>query len=240
MAVLTMSFGNVLGLLQYNIKRLLAYSSVAHSGYMLVGITALVGAYSSTSEAAQVQNSALQGVLFYLAAYGITNVAAFGVLMLLPSRDSVWGRGTGSAEAFEDLAGAGRRYPGLGLCMAVCCFSLIGIPLTVGFLGKLLLIKPALAGDFKWLAGITVLNAAISAAYYLRIVETMFLRDPPTESNIESPPRPFPIGLAIGLSVLGILLLGVMLPLTQVVTTAAANAAQLDDAGAGVIHAPAR
>jgi NADH-quinone oxidoreductase subunit N len=240
MAVLTMSFGNVLGLLQYNIKRLLAYSSVAHSGYMLVGITALVGAYSSTSEAAQVQNSALQGVLFYQAAYGITNVAAFGVLMLLPSRDSVWGRGTGSAESFEDLAGAGRRYPGLGLCMAVCCFSLIGIPLTVGFLGKLLLIKPALAGDFKWLAGITVLNAAISAAYYLRIVETMFLRDPPTESNVESMPRPFPIGLAIGLSVLGILLLGVMLPLTQVVTTAAANAAQLDDAGAGMIHAAAR
>jgi NADH-quinone oxidoreductase subunit N len=239
-AVLTMTFGNVLGLLQYNIKRLFAYSSVAHSGYMLAGVTALIGAYATTSDAAQVQNSALQGVLFYLAAYGVTNVAAFGVLMLLPSRDAAWGRGFGSAETFEDLAGMGRKYPGLGLCMAVCCFSLIGIPLTVGFLGKLLLIKPALAGDFKWLAVITVVNAAISAAYYLRIIEAMFLREPAGDANVEAAPRPFPIGLAVGLSVAGTLLLGVMLPLTQVVTTSAASAAQLDNASAAVMPTASR
>jgi NADH-quinone oxidoreductase subunit N len=181
LAILTMTFGNVLGLLQYNVKRVLAYSSIAHTGYMLVALAALAAPMSGARE------EAVKGVLLYLAAYGIMNAGAFGVLMLIPARD-----GRGSAEMFEDLAGQGRRHVGLGLAMAVCCFSLIGIPLTVGFLGKLLVIKPALlaasglgqAGQAEnpvrsamtWLVVITMINAAISAAYYLRIVATMFLR----------------------------------------------------------------
>jgi NADH-quinone oxidoreductase subunit N len=168
-AALTMTVGNVLGLWQLNIKRLFACSSIAHSGYMLVGVTALIAASSSVPAAAKdfaqwdvihgVQLEALQGVLFYLAAYGIMNAGAFGVLMLLPARPvrSWSGRTTPvppatTAETFEDLAGQGRRHPRSGLAMAVCCFSLIGLPLTVGFFGKLYPHPPgaALASCTGW------------------------------------------------------------------------------------------
>jgi NADH-quinone oxidoreductase subunit N len=229
LAALTMTFGNVLGLLQHNIKRLLAYSSVAHSGYMLTGLAALAAAYGNgVHDRATVQTDALSGILFYLTAYGIMNTAAFGVLMLLPARD---GRASTSAETFEDIAGQGKRHVGLGLCMAVACFSLIGIPLTVGFLGKVLLIKPALASGSNWLVVLIMINAAISAAYYLRIVGTMFLREPvidPIHSS-SSPVRPLPITLAIGISVLATLLLGTVMPITQIFTTGAHVAARIDD-----------
>ena len=113
LAVLTMTVGNVLGLLQLNVKRVLAYSSIAHSGYMLVGVAALVmRKQPDSAEQMNIQQEALQGVLFYLAAYGIMNAAAFGVLMLLPSRDN---KPATSAETFEDLAGTGRKHVGLGL-----------------------------------------------------------------------------------------------------------------------------
>jgi NADH-quinone oxidoreductase subunit N len=240
LAALTMTFGNVLALPQYNVKRLFAYSSIAHSGYMLVGLTALAGAYGNGGPGVfETQQAALQGVLFYLTAYGVTNAAAFGVLMMLPSRDSTAGRPATSAETIEDLAGQGRKHPALGLCMTVCCLSLIGIPLTVGFIGKLLLIKPALSGGFVWLAIITVVNAAISAAYYLRIVATMFLRDPATNGGAEpaEPAKSFPITAAIALSVGGTLLLGVVLPLTQIVATGAQSGAQVDDA---TLNVPAK
>jgi NADH-quinone oxidoreductase subunit N len=170
LAALSMTFGNVLGLLQSNVKRVLAYSSIAHTGYMLVGAAAL----AKSSEMGPLGPTALSGILFYLAAYGVMNSAAFGVLMLLPSRD-----GNGSAETFDDLAGQGRLHVGLGLAMAVACFSLIGIPLTVGFSGKVFLIVPALRGGMVLLVIVLVVNAAISAAYYLRIVATMFLRPAP-------------------------------------------------------------
>jgi NADH-quinone oxidoreductase subunit N len=180
LAVLTMSVGNVLALLQVNVKRVLAYSSVAHSGYMLVGIAALV---ATTSQA--VRTSALQGVLFYLAAYGIMNVGAFAVLTLLHPRKSALAT---SAETFEDLAGQGRRHVALGVSMAIICFSLTGIPLTVGFFGKVYLVTPALAAaaadpaiktQMVWLAVILMVNAAVSAGYYLRIVAALFLRTEP-------------------------------------------------------------
>src|SRR5205085_5192432 len=124
---------------------------------------------------------ALSGVLFYLAAYGIMNAAAFGVLILLPGRDNPPAT---SAETFDDLAGQGRAHPALGLAMAVSCFSLIGIPLTVGFFGKLLLIKPALDRAFYGLVIITMINAAISAAYYLKIIAAMFLLAEPSPMRI--------------------------------------------------------
>ena len=243
-AALTMTVGNVLGLMQVNVKRVLAYSSVAHSGYMLVGLTALAGAHLSLPlvRAFQVQPDALEGVLFYLAAYGVMNAAAFGVLQMLPSRAADLGarpRGYATdvtppattAETYEDLAGQGRRHPLLGLAMAVSCFSLIGLPLTVGFFGKFYLIHPALQAGYVWLVVITVANAAISAAYYLRIVATMFLRpDPATAEAMESdiadaaaegtavesyPRRVFPIGLAVAASALLTLLFGTFFPATN-------------------------
>src|SRR5690606_15372532 len=130
----------------------------------------------------------------YLAAYGVMNAGAFGVLMLLPSRDTAISgeaaRGS-SAETFEDLAGTGRKHVGLGLAMAVCCFSLTGLPLTIGFFGKAYLILPALDAGLIGLAVLLVINAAISAGYYLRIVATMFLRTEPATMEGQAPaPRP--------------------------------------------------
>jgi NADH-quinone oxidoreductase subunit N len=233
LAVLTMTVGNVVGLMQSNVKRTLAYSSIAHSGYMLVGLTvALLG----------LRHEAIQGVLFYLAAYGIMNVGAFGVLMLLPSRSN---KPATSAETFDDLAGTGRTHVALGLAMAVACFSLIGLPLTVGFFGKIYLIKPALlAGNpwTLWLVIIMLVNAAISAGYYLRIVGVMFLRSGPQAPPAHvapgdagvleyEPARAQPalaITLAVVLSTAGTLLFGVIFPATEVLHTTVVQPATVD------------
>jgi NADH-quinone oxidoreductase subunit N len=220
LAALTMTIGNVLALLQNNVKRVLAYSSIAHSGYMLVGLAALAKTDSPTD--------ALYGVLFYLAAYGLMNAGAFGVLMLLPSRDDA----DGAAETYEDLAGQGRRHVGLGLAMAVSCFSLIGLPLTIGFFGKLFLIRPALQAGLVWLVIVTMVNAAISAAYYLRIVATLFLRPEPTSTlagNATDPAplrRQFAVQLGVIISVLGTLLFGSLPPATQILVISAIKGAE--------------
>ena len=139
-----------------------------------------------------------------------------------------------TAETFEDIAGQGRRHPALGLAMAVCCFSLIGLPLTVGFFGKLYLIRPALDSKLYWLVVITMINAAISAAYYLKIVATMFLRPEPDGDAIPDArfaarvAAPLPITAAVVLSVFGTLLFGTIIPATQVLVTAVTQAAQLE------------
>jgi NADH-quinone oxidoreductase subunit N len=229
-AALTMTVGNVLGLLQNNIKRVLAYSSIAHSGYLLVGVTAI-----ASPHAGFVQADALQAVLFYLAAYGIMNAGAFGVLMMLPSRHP---KVATSAETFDDIAGQGRNHVALCLAMAVSCFSLIGLPLTVGFYGKLFLIRAGLRGENYWLVIILVVNAAISAGYYLRIVGAMFLR-PVSEARsyatetLATQPAPvaqnnFPIGIAVALSVAGTLLLGIVPPLTETLQTRSQEATSLE------------
>lgn len=240
-AVLTMTVGNTLGLLQQNVKRTLAYSSIAHSGYMLVGVAALV----AHADDGLVHEQALRAVLFYLTAYGLMNAAAFGVLMLLPAKPPpAWERSarrritTGSAETFEDIAGAGIEHVGLGLAMAVACFSLIGIPLTVGFFGKFYLIQAAWTGGMTWLVMIMMANAAIGAAYYLRIVATMFLRPEPIggvepaptegETIPLKPARTWPILAAILISCIGTLLFGTYLPATEALSTGARNAATVD------------
>jgi NADH-quinone oxidoreductase subunit N len=247
MAILTMSFGNVLALLQSNIKRVLAYSSVAHSGYMLVGITALLAARGRPD----IQKTALAGVLFYLAAYGIMNIGPLGVLMLLPSRRSAHSRNAASdqppptgasAETYDDIAGQGYSHIGLGLAMAVCCFSLTGIPITVGFLGKYFLVQPAWAiahatsrqwvsSHMGWLVVILMINAAVSAGYYLRIVAAMFLR--PADSNAPSSSQPglfsLPAAFAVALSVAGTLACGLYLPAANALSTRAQIATQIRD-----------
>ncbi len=225
-AVLTMSIGNLLGLMQYNVKRTLACSSIAHSGYMLTAVTALIGAGAGQI---LIQQDALSGILFYLTAYGIMNAGAFGVLMMLPARN-----GKGTAETFEDLAGQGRRHPVLGLVMAICCFSLIGIPLTVGFLGKIYLIRPALDAGMIGLVVITVINAAVSAGYYLRIIGAMYLRplpEPMGDGVITDPPQPLTLTAAVIVSVAGTLALGMLPPATNLLTDRTTQAAQLEPAG---------
>ncbi len=226
-AVLTMTFGNVLALRSENVKRVLAFSSVAHSGYMLVGLTALITAQGNPD----LQNMALAGVLFYLVIYGVMNVGAFGVLSLIPARfhytstaDTAANHPPATtAETYEDLAGQGRRHIGLGLALALCCFSLTGLPLTVGFFGKLYLIQPVLdmAGDNRamfWLVVIVMINAAISAGYYLKIIGVMFLRPDPHGPTVHGHATPLPqlpmatratpVMIAVALSAVGVVLAG--------------------------------
>ena len=235
LAALTMTVGNVLGLVQINIKRVMAYSSIAHSGYMLVGVTALL---STTSY--EIQMSALQGVLFYLTAYGLMNVAIFGVLILLPSRTN---QPSTSAETFDDLAGLGRQHTLLGLAMAVSCFSLIGLPLTVGFFGKFFLILPAWKANLTWLVVILVINAAISAGYYLRIIGALFLAtektgpryDQRSAENDGPIHHPIPVLIAVGISMVAVLWLGIVWPATSRLVNRTAEAAQIEPAVAPAV-----
>lgn len=232
-AVLTMTAGNVLALMQQNVKRVLAWSSVAHSGYMLVGVAALLmnergllasNLVSVTADSPAVREP-LQGILFYLPAYGLMTLGAFAVLMLVPGRSS---RAAMTAETYDEITGAGRRHVGLGLAMAVCCFSLTGMPLTAGFLGKFYLIRPVLwqadqTSQYHtaliWLVVIMVVNAAISAGYYLRIVATMFLRNDAAGRNtsgataVRVPGRA--VRIALITAVAGTLILGTTMPLIE-------------------------
>jgi NADH-quinone oxidoreductase subunit N len=169
-AVVTMTLGNVLALLQDNLKRLLAYSSVAHAGYMLIGLTV------APELQAQRLTGGVDAVLFYLVAYGAMTVGAFAVIAYLGTADR-------PVETVDDLAGLSGTHPGVALLMALFLFSLIGIPLTAGFAGKLLLFLGALSvpsGEHAWLfralALIGALNAAVGAWYYLRILAAMYLR----------------------------------------------------------------
>jgi NADH-quinone oxidoreductase subunit N len=183
LSIITMCVGNVLALLQDNLKRILAYSSIAHAGYMLIGFAAAPELVRNRLEG----TGALSGtdaVLFYLVAYGAMTVGAFAIISYL-------GNGLRSVETVDDVAGLGRSHPGLALIFALFLFSLIGLPLTAGFTGKLLLFLSALGvtstpgGEaletrqlFVILAVVAAVNSAISAYYYLRIVAVMFLREP--------------------------------------------------------------
>jgi NADH-quinone oxidoreductase subunit N len=209
---------------------------------MLVGLTTIVTAEGHPD----IQAAAVAGILFYLAAYAVMNTGAFGVLMMLPSRevplrvagaDPVAEESTmlgSSAETFKDIAGMGRKFLPLGIAMAVCCWSLTGLPFTIGFFGKFYLIQPALQiasensivrSRMTWLVIFLILNAAISAAYYLKIIAAMFLRAEPTPFHVKSAPTPdysqyrprnaWPVLAGIVLSVIGTIGFGVFLPATS-------------------------
>jgi len=175
MAALTMTFGNVLGLLQNNVKRMLAYSSIAHSGYMMVGLLG-IGAIGYNAEA--IGNGAA-GILFYLIAYGLANLAAFAVLACV-ERDG------DEAQSFHDLAGLVRRRPGLATILLLATLSLIGLPPMVGFVGKIYLFGSALSKGFSTLVVIAVVNSAISAVYYLRLANVCFFGEPNEETTVTS------------------------------------------------------
>ena len=175
-AAATMTVGNCMGLLQDNLRRLFAYSSIAHSGYMLLGIGAgCVGGQP------YITNSGSDSVVFYLLIYAVMTLGAFAVLVYLSSP----GR---PIEKLEDLSGLSSSHPGVALAMAVFLFSLTGIPITAGFWGKLALFSSALACNepiYTYLAIIGVINAAISSYYYLRIIGVMYMRDTTTPAEAE-------------------------------------------------------
>jgi NADH-quinone oxidoreductase subunit N len=157
-AILTMTVGNVTALLQTNVKRMLAYSSIAHAGYVLVAIVA--GGPEGSSAA-----------LFYLAVYSFMNLGAFGVLTVL-------GRDRDERVMVSDLAGVGFRHPALGIAMTLFMLSLGGIPPTAGFMGKVYVFSVALKAGLLPLVVIGVLNSVVSVFYYLRITVAMYMEEP--------------------------------------------------------------
>jgi NADH-quinone oxidoreductase subunit N len=170
LATLTMTLGNLVALTQDNVKRMLAYSSIAHTGYMLVGLAAWAGDPQDRSDG-------IQALLFYGVAYAFMNLGAFAVIAALQKRSGV----TSSLATF---AGLGRREPLLGILMTLFLLSLIGIPPTAGFFAKANVILAAVeaGGPLTILAVIMVLNAAVAAFYYLRVIVYMFMRDSTTDA----------------------------------------------------------
>ena len=167
LSTLTMSLGNLVALTQDNVKRMLAYSSIAHTGYMLVGLAAFASG----------QLDGLEGLLFYLAAYTFMNLGAFAVIAAIQKR-------TGVTSGLRTFAGLVRREPVLAILMTLFLLSLTGIPPTAGFFAKAYVILAAVeaGGATSVLAVIAVLNAAIAAFYYLRVIVYMFMREPETST----------------------------------------------------------
>ncbi len=166
LAVLSVTLGHVVAIAQTSIKRMLAYSAIANMGYVLMGFLAAdVTGYSAA--------------MFYIVAYVMTTLAAFGVLMLLSRRRF-------EADHLDDLKGLNQRSPWWAFVMLVVMFSLAGLPPTVGFYAKLLVLQAAIKADFLWLAVVGVLAALVGAFYYLRVVKLMYFDEPADRSPIEA------------------------------------------------------
>jgi NADH-quinone oxidoreductase subunit N len=187
-AALSMTLGNVAALVQNNIKRLLAYSSIAHAGYLLVAFAAL-------------PDNGIPAAMFYTASYAAMNVGAFAVI----------GHIAGAGERYvtlEDYAGMGRRSPLLAAVLTIFLLSLIGIPMTGGFFAKFYVFSAALQADLVWLTIIGVLNSAVGAYYYLRIIVVMYMREPREEVAVA--PIPATLGVALAVSLAATIYLGVL------------------------------
>jgi len=186
----SMTYGNFAALAQKNFKRMLAYSSIAHAGYMLVGVAA-AGVSPRHAEAAG-------SVLFYLVVYAFTNVGAFALAAWL-ARDK-------GSDEIEDLNGLGRSHPGVATCVLLLMLSLIGMPPLAGFFGKLYMFMESLDESnqgrltMMWLVALGLLNSVVSAFYYVRVLKAMFLR-PPTGAPLASPPSSVVAAIGVGTAV---------------------------------------
>lgn len=188
LAVLTMVFGNLLAVPQRSVKRMLAYSSIGHAGYLLVGVVA--------ARVEGVRSMALAGVLFYLAAYTATVIGAFAVVGAIEERT----RGDVEPRDPWDLsrfAGLAQRRPGLAFAMTVFLLSLAGVPPTAGFIGKLYLFKAAVGADLVPLAIVGLLTSILGAFYYLRVVVQMYMKPSEgTDEAVAAPAMVFALGVA--------------------------------------------
>jgi len=189
LAVLSMTTGNLLALWQTNLKRLLAYSSIAHAGYILI-------AFVSGS------NSAISGVLFYLSVYILMNLGAFAVVISMGSKEKE------GIDLYKEYAGAGVKNPFLGVFMAIFMLSLAGFPPFAGFFAKFYIFSSAIKSGYLGLVIIAVINSLISVYYYLRVIVYMFMR--PAEEEVKPVSIPFSLGLVILLTGIGILALGIL------------------------------
>ncbi|HET6853212.1 MAG TPA: NADH-quinone oxidoreductase subunit N [Pyrinomonadaceae bacterium] len=195
MAILTMTLGNVVAIVQNNVKRLLAYSSIAHAGYALVGFVA-AGAAADLAQ----RNTAITAVMFYLLTYAVMNIGAFAVVQLIA-------RNGDRRTSIEDYRGIGFESPVLAFSLSLFLLSLLGMPLTAGFMGKILVFGAAIEQKYYGLVIVGVLNTAVSAYYYLRLIIVMFFGE---RTMAWSAPRiPASVALALVITVLGVLYLGI-------------------------------
>ncbi|NTV50078.1 MAG: NADH-quinone oxidoreductase subunit N [Geobacteraceae bacterium] len=188
LAVLTMTVGNITALRQDNIKRILAYSSIAHAGYALVGFTAGNG-------------TGIAGILFYMLSYAFMNIGAFAIIILVTKKGETNGN-------VSDFAGLGFKHPLLALAMTLFLFSLAGVPPAAGFIGKFYLFSGAIQEGYIWLAVIGVLNSAASVYYYLRIMVYMYFKE--STEEFEWVKVTAPIALAIVIAAVGTLIPGIV------------------------------
>jgi NADH-quinone oxidoreductase subunit N len=187
-ALLSMTIGNFAALMQTNIKRMLAYSSIAHAGYVLVALTAR----------SQVGTAA---AMFYLAAYALMNIGAFAVVSYLSGRGERY-------QNIEDFSGLAQKQPLTAAMFSIFLLSLIGVPLTGGFFGKFYIFKAALESHLVWLTVLGLLNSAVAAYYYLRLLVMMYMREPGEAVDNAEPLSPG-LRAALILPALGTLLLGI-------------------------------
>jgi NADH-quinone oxidoreductase subunit N len=187
-ALLTMIIGNFAALMQSNIKRLLAYSSIAHAGYIMVAIAAH-------------NEIGISAVMFYLAAYALMNIGAFAVVTYFARQGEKYVN-------VEDLAGLGWKQPMVAALFTVYLLSFIGVPLTGGFFGKFYIFKAALDANLVWLTILGLLNSAVAAYYYLRILVVMYMQEP-GESMATLQPAGMGITLTLWATALGTLFLGI-------------------------------
>lgn len=187
-AALTMILGNIIAVVQPNIKRMLAYSSIAHAGYIAVAFAA-------------VSRRGVSAALFYLLAYSLMNLGAFAIVTML-------GRGEDKLVNLTDFAGLGAKQPGLAALLSVFLLSLAGVPGTAGFAGKFFIFRAALESRLLWLAIIGVLTTVVSFYYYLYVIVQMYMRDPAEEfADVRVPAS---VKFALLVSVVGTLYLGVL------------------------------
>jgi NADH-quinone oxidoreductase subunit N len=209
LALVTMTLGNVTALWQDDLRRMFAYSSIAHAGYMLVGLAVDFAASTPAARESGLEVEGIGAALFYVGVYSVATAGTFAALAYLGGK-------TKQIDTVDDLAGIARSQPAVALCVAIFMFSLTGLPPLAGFWGKLSLFSGAvkvgmeagsvkLAGWFLVLAVVGVLNAAVSAAYYLRIIGAMYFRDAgPAPAPAEGGLGAKLATLACGLLVLGI------------------------------------
>jgi NADH-quinone oxidoreductase subunit N len=210
-AVLTMFAGNLAALAQSSIKRMLAYSSIAHAGYILVGVAA-----AAASDQPDRMDIAIAAVLFYLAAYALMKLGAFILVAQL--------EGTSERHLeINDLAGLGSRQPVAAACFSLFLLSLLGLPVTAGFLGKFYILNAALNAHLVWLSVLLAINSVIASFYYLRVIVVMYMR----ESNQDWPPVRMPLAVTLVLLATAAVTLYLGLLPGRVISFAAAAAMSL-------------
>src|SRR5580692_10622902 len=198
-AALTMFVGNLGALLQTNVKRLLAYSSIAHAGYILVAFAAVTKLKGTDIGA----SPAYTAVLFYLLSYALVKVGAFTIV-------SQFGGAGEKHLQLDDFAGLGERQPVVAAVFSLFLLSLLGLPVTAGFLGKFYIFKAAVDSNLIWLAVLMAINSIIGAYYYIRLIVVMYMREPSSEIAATAPARfPLSVNVVLAIAAFGTIVLGV-------------------------------